>query len=97
MAKGKVSSQKYDIFSVLSFVFSIFSIIDLFFLPNIFIISDDIILFAPPILAITFGIVGRWRVKKYKYKGKNLYIAGIVIGVISLFLFYLFAQNTLHY
>ena len=101
MARKQPSPQKkYDIFSVLSFVFGLIPIITHLLMTliwssimynyplNVQVLSiTQPVYFVSTILAIVFGFIGQKRVKQYGYKGKRFYLAGLILAFIAIIIF----------
>jgi len=86
MAKEKVSSQKYDIFSVLSFVFCLTFILSviIYFWVDLSAMCDSstryiflLIILSPP-LALLFSFIGK---RKKKYKSKDFNDASLMLSI----------------
>ena len=85
MARKQSSTwkQKYDIFSVLSFVFGVIPFLLIVFQIRSY---DFFLLLLSPV-SIILGIIGEGRIKNHRFKGKIFARSGIILG--AFFLIYL--------
>jgi len=81
--------KKNNLMAILSLTFALVAILILIFAPQSVAVIGCIVGFLLEVAAIVLGFIGNSQAKKKNEKGKGMAIAGIIIGFIMSFVFFL--------